>query len=256
MTFKRDGRVLTVTLNLPDSLNAVDAKLHAELSRVFIDLNDDPDSDVIVLTGAGRAFCAGGDIDWMQDAIDDPSNFEVTGFEAKRIIFSQLDLEKPLICRMNGHAIGLGATIALSCDVVIAADSAKIGDPHVSVGLVAGDGGAILWPQMIGFLRAKEYLLTGDAIPAPEAARMGLINRAVASEDLDDDVYALAQRLASGARKAIRWTKVTTNIALKQLTHAAMDTGVAYESMSNVSDDHREAVAAFREKRKPVFTGK
>ncbi|RBI71942.1 enoyl-CoA hydratase/isomerase family protein [Roseovarius sp. TE539] len=256
MTFERDGRVLTVTLNLPESLNAVNAKLHSELSQVFSDLNDDPDSDVIVLTGAGRAFCAGGDIDWMQDAIDDPSCFEVTAVEAKRIIFSQLDLEKPLICRMNGHAIGLGATIALTCDVVVAADSAKIGDPHVSVGLVAGDGGAILWPQMIGYMRAKEYLLTGDPIPAEEAARMGLINRAVPEETLDEDVYALAHRLASGARKAIRWTKVTTNIGLKQLAHAAMDTGVAYESMSNVSEDHREAVAAFRDKRKPVFTGR
>ena len=156
---------------------------------------------------------------------------------------------------MNGHAIGLGATIALSCDIVIASETAKIGDPHVSVGLVAGDGGAILWPQMIGYLRAKEYLLTGDAIPAPEAARMGLINRTVAADQLDDEVYALAHRIASGARKAIRWTKVTANIGLKQLAHSIMDTGVAYESMSNVSKDHREAVAAFREKRKPVFTG-
>ncbi|WP_342641041.1 enoyl-CoA hydratase/isomerase family protein [Rhodoligotrophos ferricapiens] len=253
--FKREGRILTVTLNIPDTLNAVNAQLHTELSRLFIDLNDDPDSDVIVLTGAGRAFCAGGDIDWMQDAIDDPRKFEQTGYEAKRIIFSQLDMEKPLICRMNGHAIGLGATIALTCDVIIASERAKIGDPHVSVGLVAGDGGSILWPQMIGFVRAKEYLLTGDPIPAPEAARMGLINRAVPEEKLDEEVYGLARRLASGARKAIRWTKVTTNIALKQLAHSVMDTGIAYESLSNVSRDHQEAVAAFREKRKPEFTG-
>jgi len=255
ITFQREGRILTATLNIPDTLNAVNEELHTELSQVFIDLNDDPDSDVIVLTGAGRAFCAGGDIDWMQDAIDHPRKFERTAFEAKRIIFSQLDLEKPLICRMNGHAMGLGATIALTCDIVIANEKAKIGDPHVSVGLVAGDGGAILWPQMIGFLRAKEYLMTGDPIPAPEAARMGLINRAVPEDKLDEDVYGLARRLASGARNAIRWTKVTTNVALKQLAHSIMDTGVAYESMSNLSKDHQEAVNAFREKRKPNFTG-
>ncbi len=255
ITFSREGRILTITLNLPDTLNAVNARLHTELSRVFTDANEDPDSDIVVLTGAGRAFCAGGDVDWMQDSIDDPEMFTLTGVEAKRIIFSQLEMEKPLICRMNGHAMGLGATIALSCDVVIASDKAKIGDPHVSIGLVAGDGGAVLWPQLIGYLRAKEYLLTGDPIPTPEAARMGLINRAVPLEQLDDDVYGLARRLAGGARKAIRWTKVSTNIALKQLAHMIMDTSIAYETLSNLSRDHQEAVTAFREKRKPVFTG-
>ncbi len=253
--FERRGRVITATLNLPDSLNAVNARMHTELSRVFVDLNDDPESDIVVLTGAGRAFCAGGDMDWMQDAIDAPRLFEQTAYEAKRIVFSQLDLEKPLICRMNGHAIGLGGTIALGCDVVIADERAKLGDPHVTVGLVAGDGGAVLWSHLIGYLRAKEYLLTGDLIPAPEAARMGLINRAVPADSLDDDVYQLADRLASGARKAIRWTKVVSNLALKQVAHAVMDPSIAYESLSNVSDDHREAVAAFREKRAPKFTG-
>jgi enoyl-CoA hydratase len=255
ITFSREGRILTITLNLPDTLNAVNAKLHTELARVFIDANDDPDSDIVVLTGAGRAFCAGGDVDWMQDGIDDPSGFEHGINQGKRLIFSQLDLEKPLICRMNGHAMGLGATIALGCDIVIASDKAKIGDPHVSIGLVAGDGGAVLWPQLIGYLRAKEYLLTGDPIPAPEAARIGLINRAVPPEQLDEEVYSLARRLAGGARKAIRWTKVATNLGLKQLAHMIMDTGVAYEAISNLSSDHREAVAAFREKRKPMFTG-
>ena len=256
MTFAREGRILTITLNQPDSLNAVNARMHTELSRVFTLANDDPDSDIVVLTGAGRAFCAGGDLDWMQDAIDNPLSFQDTGVEAKQIIYSQLAMEKPLICRMNGHAIGLGASLALSSDIVIAADTARIGDPHVSVGLVAGDGGAILWPQMIGFLRAKEYLFTGDAIPAPEAVRMGLINRAVPPEELDEAVYGLARRLAGGATKAIRWTKVTTNLVLKNLVHASMDTGIAYEVLSNVTEDHQEAVTAFREKRKPVFKGR
>ncbi|MDX5358135.1 MAG: enoyl-CoA hydratase-related protein [Rhodobacterales bacterium] len=256
LTFAREGRILTITLNLPDSLNAVNARLHTELSRVFTDANTDPDSDVVVLTGAGRAFCAGGDLDWMQEAIDEPAGFEITAAEAKRIIYSQLDLQKPLICRMNGHAIGLGASLALTSDIVIASDKALIGDPHVSVGLVAGDGGAILWPQMIGFMRAREYLFTGDAIPAPEAARMGLISRSVPPEQLDEAVYTLARRIAGGATKAIRWTKITTNMALKSLIHAYMDTGVSYEILSNTTEDHQEAVNAFREKRKPVFTGR
>ncbi|WP_372500583.1 enoyl-CoA hydratase-related protein (plasmid) [Tistrella mobilis] len=255
-TFERRNRVLTATINRPEAMNAVNARLHEEFSRLFTDLAMDPDSDVVVLTGAGRAFCAGGDINWMQEHIDVPGEFERTGLEAKRIVFSQLDLEKPLICRLNGHATGLGATIALMCDIIIASDKAKIGDPHVSVGLVAGDGGAVIWPQLIGFARAKEFLLTGDLLTAPEAARIGLINRAVAPERLDDEVYALADRLAGGATKAIRWTKTATNIALKQLAHSMMDACIGYESMSNLTEDHREAVAAFREKRKPAFTGR
>jgi enoyl-CoA hydratase len=255
MTFSREGKILTITLNRPDTLNAVNARLHAELAHVFTDAQQDPDSDVIVLTGAGRGFCAGGDVDWMQEAIDRPGLFENIAVEAKRIIFSQLELEKPLICRMNGHAMGLGATIALGSDIVIASEKAKIGDPHVQIGFVSGDGGAVLWPQLIGYLRAKEYLLTGDPIPAVEAARMGLINRAVAPERLDDEVYTLARRLANGARKAIRWSKVSINLGLKQLAHMIIDSSLAYEALSNLSKDHQEAVAAFREKRQPRFTG-
>lgn len=255
LTFAREGRILTITMNLPDTLNAMNGPLHAEMSRVFTDANEDPDSDIVVLTGAGRAFSAGGDINWMQEAVDDPAAFKRTAVEAKRILFSQLDLEKPLIARINGHAMGLGASLALCCDVAIAAETAKIGDPHVAVGLVAGDGGALLWPQMVGYMRAREYLLTGDPIPAPEAAAMGLITRTVAPEELDAAVYGLARRLAAGATQAIRYTKVVTNLALKQVVHAHADAGFGYEILTNETRDHAEAVAAFREKRKPVFTG-
>ena len=179
--FERRGKVLEVTFNRPDKLNAVDEQIHAELATLFTDISNDPDSQVIVLTGAGRAFSAGGDIDWMQKMIDIPNSFEKTAREAKQIINTLLDCQKPILAKINGHATGLGATIALFCDVIFASESAKIGDPHVSVGLVAGDGGAVIWPQLIGYARAKEYLLTGDLIPAPEAARMGLINHAVPS---------------------------------------------------------------------------
>ncbi|MAY85513.1 enoyl-CoA hydratase/isomerase family protein [Arenibacterium halophilum] len=255
LSFAREGRILTITMNLPDTLNAMNGRLHAEMSRVFTDANEDPDSDIVVLTGAGRCFSAGGDINWMQEAVDNPAVFKRTTIEAKRILFSQLDLEKPLIARVNGHAMGLGASLALCCDVAIAADTAKIGDPHVAVGLVAGDGGAMLWPQMIGYMRAREYLLTGDPIPATEAAAMGLLTRAVAPEALDDAVYGLARRLAAGATQAIRYTKIVTNLALKQVVHAHADAGFGYEVLTNETADHAEAVAAFRDKRKPVFTG-
>ena len=162
LIFTRQARVLTSTLNCPAQRNAVNARLHADLAMVFAAAQHDAGSDVVVLTGAGSAFCAGGDIAWMPEGVDDPAGFERTGREGKDIVFSQLDLEKPLICALNGHATGLGASLALLCDVLIAAHGAKIADLHVSVSLVAGDGRALMWPQLIGHARAKPCLLTGD----------------------------------------------------------------------------------------------
>ena len=256
LLFTRRGRVLEITMNRPDKLNAVDEVMHAELARVFVEASNDSNCDIVVLTGAGRAFSAGGDIDWMQRMIDDPASFEKTAREGKQIVFSLLDCEKPVIAKINGHATGLGATIALFCDVIFASDKAKIGDPHVCVGFVAGDGGAVIWPHLIGYARAKEFLMTGDLMTAEEAAKIGLINHAVPAADLDARVVEFADRLAAGATKAIRWSKMSTNIGLKQLAHSIMDASLAYEAMSNVSADHQEAVNAFREKRAPKFTGR
>jgi enoyl-CoA hydratase len=255
IAFERRERVLVIKLNRPEQLNAVNGRLHSELSQVFTDAAKDADSDVVVLTGNGKAFCAGGDLDWMQSAIDRPAEFEQTADEAKAIIYSQLDLAKPLVCRLNGHATGLGATLALCCDIVVAHSGVKLGDPHVKVGLVAGDGGALLWPQLIGYAKAKKYLLTGDLLTAAEAERIGLLSDVVPPEQLDEASYGLATRLARGATKAIRWTKITANLPLKQLVHSHFEAGVAYEILSNLSSDHSEAVAAFRERRDAVFTG-
>ncbi len=255
LSFERRDRVLTITMERPDQLNAVNTKLHKELSRVFVDAKYDTQADVIVLTGRGRAFSAGGDLDWMQQAIDNPATFEETGREAKDIVYNQLDLDKPLIARVNGHAVGLGASLACLCDIVISSDKAKFGDPHVSVGLVAGDGGALIWPQLCGYTKARYYLFTGEAMPAAEAERIGLITKVVPHDSLDEEVYGLAERLSKGPLKAMRWTKITTNLPLKAIFHSHFDAGIAYECMSNLTADHQEAVAAFREKREPKFTG-
>jgi enoyl-CoA hydratase len=247
-------RILTATLNRPEQLNPIDNPTERELIDILYKGCTDPSFDVMVITGSGRAFSAGGDIGYMQKVIDNPSLF-VT-HTAKRTVFALLDFPKPLIAKVNGHAIGLGATIALFCDVIFASANAKIGDPHVNVGYVAGDGGAVIWPQLIGFARAKEYLMTGDLLTAAEAERIGLINHCVAPEELDARVDAFAKRLANGATQAIAYTKQSVNVGLKQIATAVMDASIAYEKVSSYSADHQEAVKAFLEKRKPQFTGK
>jgi enoyl-CoA hydratase len=252
---ERSDRVLTLTLTNPP-MNTVQMELHNELSRIFHDVQVDHESDVVILTGAGEVFSAGGDIPNMQRRIDDPELFNRKNVEMKRIIFGLIELEKPIICRINGDCMGLGATLALLCDIIVAVDSARIADPHVKMGYVAGDGGAIIWPQLIGFARAKQYLLLGDPITAPEAERIGLVNFSVPRAELDAKVHQLAERLARGATKAIRWTKTSMNIQLRQLAHTLLDASLAYEALTNVSADHQEAVTAFKENRRPVFTGK
>jgi enoyl-CoA hydratase len=253
--FRRDGRILHVAIAAPGKVNAVDGALHRELATIFADLQHDAESDLIVLTGEGRAFCAGGDFDWFAEQIAEPARFRDIGFEAKRIVQSLLELEKPILCRLNGAAAGLGATIALLCDVIIASEEAVIGDPHVKVGLVAGDGGAVIWPALIGLARAKEWLLTGEMLAAREAAAIGLVNHAVPAAELDAKVAEVAAKILANPRHAVRWTKLVMNQPLRQLAIQSMDASIAYETLSNMTADRAEAVAAMRERRAPKLTG-
>jgi len=256
ITAERSGRILTLTLNRPEKYNATNTQMHEELSTIFTDVGRDTESDVVILTGAGKAFCAGGDTVWMQGLIDDPAHWRKTVTEGKQIVFGLLDLEKPIIAKVNGAAAGLGATIALYCDVIFASDRAKIGDPHVSVGFVAGDGGSAIWPQLIGFARAKELLMTGDLISAKQAAEIGLINHCVPHDELDSSVQAFAEKLAAGPTRAIQWTKMAVNSTLRQIVSANLEMSLALEGLSNQSADHQEGVNAFNEKRPPKFTGR
>ncbi len=246
-------RILTVTLNNPEALNATTPPMHTALTRIWDDIHEDDDVHVVVLTGAGRAFSAGGNLGSMQRMIEDQSLWWPTATEAKRIVYRMLECDKPIIARLNGHAVGFGSTLAVCCDIIVAVESAKIGDPHVGAGLVAGDGGAVLWPQRIGFARAKEYLLTGELLSAKRAEEIGLINYAVPAEELDARVQALAEKLARGPSAAIRWTKQLINLPLRQLAHSMMDLGLAAESLSQQDADHREAVRALLAKEQPRF---
>ena len=255
LLFSKDGAVLTVALNRPDVMNATNQQMEKELCRFFTDVSTDADTKVVILTGQGRAFSGGGDFGYIRDSMDHPERFWDALPWAKRLVFAMLDCTKPVIAKINGHAMGLGATMALFCDVSFAANHARIADPHVAVGFVAGDGGAVIWPQLVGYNRAKEYLFTGDPLLAPEAERIGLINHAVPAEDLDRRVKEYAEKVAAMPARAVQWTKASVNIGLKQLAHSIMDASIAYEALSNSTHDHREAMDAIRDRRKPEFRG-
>ena len=252
---KRDGRLLTLTLDHPP-MNVISYDLHRELSRIFYDVQLDEETDVVVLTGSGDVFSAGGDIPLMQKRIDHPDLCYPKNAELKQIVFSLLELDRPVVCRINGDCVGFGLTLALLCDITVAVEDAKLGDPHVRVGYSTGDGSAIIWPQLIGYHKAKEYLLTGDLMDGCEAADLGLINHAVPRAQLDEKVNYFVNRFVNGASRAVRFSKLSINLPLRILAHSVMDASIAYQTLTNNSADHQEAVNAFREKRKPRFTGK
>jgi enoyl-CoA hydratase len=247
-------QVATVTLNRPASLNAVNEQMHTELETLFAEVAYDDAINAVVLTGAGRAFCAGGDIKGMDSRVREGVR-RVPLRGAKRLIQHMLEVEQPIIGAINGDAVGLGATLALFCDIIIADERARFGDTHIKVGLVAGDGGAVVWPLLVGVARAKEFLLTGDLITATEAERIGLVNRVVPAGQAYPEGLALAKRLAAGPTRAMRWTKLALNKRLKDEVNLVLDASLAVETLSMATDDHREAARAFVEKRPPRFTG-
>ena len=253
---ERIDHVLKVTIDHPTSpLNAVDEQLHHDLTALFASLRRETAARAIVLTGRGKAFSAGGDFNWFPQlrAIE---RLDALRRDAKQLIWDLLDVEVPIVAAVNGHAMGLGASIALLCDVIFMADTATIGDPHVRVGIVAGDGGCAIWPLAVGPARAKQYLLTGDPVSAVEAERIGLVNRVVPTADLEREAMAFAQRLAAGAPLAVRYTKLSVNKLIKDALNVAFDTSTALELVTFQSADHQEALAAIREKRVPKFEGK
>ena len=257
LKFERRGRALYVTLNQPEKLNAIDPASHEELARVFIDIDHDTHCDVVVLGGAGRAFSAGGDLVNMIKQRNEPTTWYASIREGKRLVSSILECEKPIVCKVHGDAIGLGATVALLCDVVFASESARFADPHNSVGLAAGDGGHLIWPQLVGFGRARHYLLTGDRVNGKKAAEIGLIHEAVAADQLDAAVDAYVEKLLALPAQSLRWTKAAYTIPLRQMAQGLMDIGIAYEALAGMNtQDHLEAITAFSEKRKPKFVGR
>ena len=247
LSFNQNGAVLTVKLNRPQLLNAVSEKLHNDLSRVFSEIAADATVDAVVLTGEGRAFSAGADLNWLTNIT--PEQLDTLFVEARKLIVDLVELPQPIISAVNGVAAGLGATLALFCDVIYMADNAKIFDPHVTIGVTAGDGAAAIWPLLVGMSRSKEYLMTGDSLTAMEAERIGLVNRIVPADELLPQAQAFAKRLANGSRMAIRSTKASLNKHVREAVNLVLDTSLAMEKECFSSIFHKQALAAFVNRR-------
>ncbi|GAA0949859.1 enoyl-CoA hydratase/isomerase family protein [Actinocorallia libanotica] len=244
LTIEADGPVRTVLINRPAELNAVNRPLHWALANVWQRLSQDREAKVVVVTGAGRAFSAGGDLGWITSFLDDPVARDESLREGAQIIEEMLRFPLPVIAAVNGPAVGLGCSLAVLCDVVLMSETAHLADPHVSVGLVAGDGGAAFWPLLTPILRSREYLYTGARIPAATAVELGLASRTVPPEELLDQAYALARRFAAQPAEALQSTKRVTNMYLSQALSGAMQAGFAAEAVTMRSAEHRERLLA------------
>ena len=251
LTVTADGPLRLVTFNRPAELNAVNQNLHWALANVWRQLAADLDAKVVILTGAGRAFSAGGDLDWITSFLDDRAAGDESLREGAQIIEEVLRFPLPVIAAVNGPAVGLGCSLAVLSDIVLISERAFLADPHVSVGLVAGDGGAAFWPLLTPILRSREYLYTGDRIPAATAVELGLATRVVAPDDLLPSAHALARRLAAQPAEALRATKRVANMYLSQALAGAMQAGFAAEGATMRSPDHRTRLEALRPKPTP-----
>lgn len=258
VTVQRERGIATLTLNQPDNRNAIHAEMHAELEQIWLDLAQDKQVNVIVFTGAGRFFSAGGDIKRMAArwGSEEGWRYSLEVPAATRRMFQNiLEVGQPIIAAINGDAVGLGATLALFCDVSVISETAKFGDTHVKVGLVAGDGGAVVWPLLIGPSRAKEFLMRGRLVSGAEARQLNLVNHDAPADQVLAKAMELAEELNGLPPLAVRWTKLSVNKWLKQQLNLVLDASIAYEMLSMNSKDHHEAAKAFIEKRPPQYKG-
>ena len=245
-------RVLRIELNRPEKLNATDDLMHHELVAIWRDVDADPDVSVSILTGAGKAFSAGGDFQLIHDNINDPQKRAANWKGARDLVYNVINSSKPIVSAIRGPAVGAGLTAALLADISIASKKARIIDGHTRLGVAAGDHAAILWPLLCGMAKAKYYLLLCDAISGEEAERIGLVSLAVEDDELEAKSLEIAQRLAAGAPSAIRWTKYALNNWLR-MAGPSFDASLALEFLGFAGTEVKEGLASHLEKRAPRF---
>jgi len=249
---RRDHGVLLVTLHNPEKYNATDEQMHTEIARVWRDISADPETRVAVVTGAGKAFSAGGDLGMVERMAGDHDRVTHMLSEMSDLVYNIVNCEKPVVSAINGVAVGAGIVVALLADISICAEDARLGDGHVKLGVAAGDHAAIIWPLLAGMAKARYYLLTGEMLDGREAERIGLVSKALPRDQVLDEALRVADGLAQGSQTAIRWTKRALNNWIRQ-AGPVFDQSAAYEMLGFLGPDVLEGVAALREKRTPTF---
>ena len=245
-------RILRITFNRPERYNALDAVGHKEITYVWREIDEDPDIDAVILTGAGRAFSAGGDFEMVEQIIADYDTRARTWKEARDLVYNIINCGKPIISAINGPAVGAGLVAGLMADISIVARSVSLTDGHTRLGVAAGDHAAIIWPLLCGMAKAKYYLLTCERLTGEEAERIGLVSLCVDDADLQDRALAVAVQLRDGAQSAIRWTKYALNNWLR-MAGPTFDASTALEMLGFTGPEAREGGASLKEKRDPNF---
>ncbi len=247
---RRPDGVLLITLNRPDVYNAADETMHAELARIWADVGRDAGTRVAVVTGAGRAFSAGGDL--VERMAGDHERVAAMLTEMSDLVYNMINCVKPIVSAINGVAVGAGLVVALLADISICAEDAQLGDGHVKLGVAAGDHAAIIWPLLCGLAKARYYLLTGEMVSGAEAERIGLVSKCLPRAEVLSEALRVAGGLATGSQLAIRLTKRAMNGWLRAAS-PVFDQSAAYEMLTFMGDDVREGAAALRAKRPPEF---
>jgi len=247
-----EERILRLTMDTPGRLNAADAQMHEELTRIWRDVDADPEVSVAIIRGAGDAFSAGGDLDLVESLTRDFEARVRVWKEARDLVYNLVNCGKPIVSAMQGPAVGAGLVAGLLADVSIAAKSARIIDGHTRLGVAAGDHAAIVWPLLCGLAKAKYHLLLCEPLSGEEAERIGLVSICVEDAELHERALAIARRLAAGSPSAIRWTKYALNNWLR-LAGPSFDTSLALEFLGFTGPDVQEGIASLREKRRPSF---
>ncbi|GAA4066720.1 MULTISPECIES: enoyl-CoA hydratase/isomerase family protein [Actinomadura] len=249
---RHEHGVLLITLDRPDKYNAADERMHTEMARVWRDVSADPQTRVAVVTGAGRAFSAGGDLAMVERMAGDHDRVSHMLTEMGDLVYNMVDCAKPIVSAINGVAVGAGLVVALLADISVCAEDARLGDGHVRLGVAAGDHAAMIWPLLAGMAKARYHLLTGEMVDGAEAERIGLVSRAVPREQVLDEAMRVARVLATGPQQAIRLTRRALNNWLRT-AGPIFDQSAAYEMLTFMGPDVLEGLAALREKREPRF---
>ncbi|HUY17990.1 MAG TPA: enoyl-CoA hydratase/isomerase family protein [Candidatus Binataceae bacterium] len=249
---RHDPAIMLITINRPEALNATNSRLHWELSQVWKDIGDDDETNVAIITGAGKAFSVGGDFEMIDKLLGHHDQIVRVWREAGDIVYNMINLDKPIISAINGVAVGAGLAVALLADISIAADTMRITDGHLRLGVAAGDHSVIIWPLLCGMARAKYYLLTADFIDAREAERIGLVSLCVPAAELMDRAFTVARKLGAGPQHAQRFTKRSLNQWLR-MAGPAFDASLALEMIGFFGDDVAAGMEAVKSKRPPAF---